>query len=197
VEGRPLEESELVERAKRGDIAAYDVLVRRYQELAFRVAYLIACDAAEAEDAAQEGFFKAYSALGRFRPGAPFRPWLLRIVANEARNRRKSSARRLTLVARLAEGSSSDDATTSPEAAALAAERRATLLAALQGLRDDDRQAITFRYFLNLSEAEMAESIGCARGTVKSRLSRALGRLREALAGVASTGPARAEVTDA
>jgi RNA polymerase sigma-70 factor (ECF subfamily) len=197
VEGRLLEESELVERAKRGDVDAYDVLVRRYQELAFRIAYLVTFDAAEAEDAAQDGFFKAYSALDRFRPGAPFRPWLLRIVANEARNRRKSSARRLSLLTRLAEARSSDDANTSPEAAALAGERRAMLLAALRRLRDDDRQAITFRYFLDLSEAEMAASIGCARGTVKSRLSRALGRLRESLLGVAVSGPARAEATDA
>ena len=62
--------------------------MRRYQEVAFRTAYLVTREAGEAEDAAQEAFVKAYYALARFRTDAPFRPWLLRIVANEARNRR-------------------------------------------------------------------------------------------------------------
>src|SRR5579859_5935590 len=89
-----LEESELVERARGGEAAAYEMLVRRYQALAFRVAFVLLGDAAEAEDAAQEAFLKAWQALPRFRAGAPLRPWLLRIVANEARNRRSAAARR-------------------------------------------------------------------------------------------------------
>jgi RNA polymerase sigma-70 factor (ECF subfamily) len=181
VEGRPLEDQHLVERAARGDLGAYDDLVRQYQEIAFRTAYLITGDSAEAEDVAQEGFVKAYRALGRFRAGEPFRPWLLRIVANEARNRRKAASRRAGLALRAAEGRPSGDAAPSPEAAALASEQRAMLLAALDRLRDDDRQAIAQRYFLELSEAEMAAALGVARGTVKSRLSRALGRLRQGL----------------
>ena len=91
---RPPTEEELVERAKRGDDDAYEELVRAYQGIAFRTAYLVAGNAADAEDAAQEGFVKAHRALGRFRRGAPFRPWLLQIVANEARNRRRSAGRR-------------------------------------------------------------------------------------------------------
>ena len=78
MEGRPLEDPQLVERAQRGDTDAYGLLVRRYQGLAVRVGQLITDDAAEAEDAAQEAFVKAYYALGRLRPGAPFRPWPLR-----------------------------------------------------------------------------------------------------------------------
>ena len=81
----------LIERACHGDIGAYEELVRQHQDLAYRTAYLITGGAAEAEDAAQEAFVKAYYALGRFRAGAPFRPWLLRIVVNEARNRRKAA----------------------------------------------------------------------------------------------------------
>jgi RNA polymerase sigma-70 factor (ECF subfamily) len=192
VEGRPLDapEPELVERARNGDVAAYEELVRRYQDLAFRVAYLITGSAAEAEDAAQEGFVRAYRALNRFRPGAPLRPWLLRIVANAARNRRIAAARHPTLALSAAMDRPSDDATQSPEAAALAAEARDELLAALADLRDDDRRVIAYRYFLDLSEAETADALGCARGTVKSRLSRALGRLRGRLAtpAVATTG---------
>ncbi len=187
MEGRPLEDAELVEQARQGDIGAYEALVRRYQELAFRTAYLVTSEAAEAEDAAQEAFVKAYYALGRFRTGAPFRPWLLRIVANQARNRRVASGRRAALALRAAEDRPLGDAAPSPEAAALADEQRATLLRALEDLREDDRLAIGYRYFFDLSESEMAEALGCARGTVKSRLSRALGRLR---ARFGSSGPA-------
>ena len=180
VEGRPLEESELIHRAQRGDLVAYGDLVRGYQDVAIRTAYLACRDAAEAEDAVQEALIKAHRALGRFRPGAPFRPWLLQIVANEARNRRRSAGRRATLALRLAEGPSGD-AAPSPEARLVAAERREALLAAIGVLREDDQQVIACRYFLDLSEEETARTLGWRRGTVKSRLSRALARLRETL----------------
>lgn len=191
MEGRPLEESELVERATRGDVGAYERLVERYQELAFRTAYLMAGSAGEAEDAAQEAFVKAYYALGRFRAGAPFRPWLLRIVANEARNRRVASGRRAALALRAEADHRREDAAPSPEAAVLATEQRTQLLDALNGLREEDRLVIACRYFLELSEAEMAEALACPRGTVKSRLSRALGRLRERLTRDAPTSAGR------
>ncbi len=153
--------------------------MRDHQAVAFRTAYLITGDASEAEDAAQEAFVKVYRALGRFRPGAPFRPWLLAVVANEARNRRRAVGRRTSLALRAARESPSRDASPSPEASVLAAERRAELLGALGGLRDEDRLVIGCRYFLGLSEAETAAALDCAQGTVKSRLSRAIGRLRE------------------
>ena len=91
VVGRP-PETELVERARRGDAAAYESLLRMHEHIAFRTAYAIVGSAADAEECAQDAFVKAYHALGRFRREAPFRPWLLRIVANEARNRRRSAA---------------------------------------------------------------------------------------------------------
>jgi RNA polymerase sigma factor (sigma-70 family) len=179
VEGRPPEESELVERAQRGDVHAYEQIVQAHQATAFRTAYLVLGDAAEAEDAAQEGFVKAFRALARFRPGAPFRPWLLQIVANEARNRRRSSGRRTRLELRLAAESPSGGAAPSPEGALLDAERRASLLSAVGDLREEERLVIALRYFLDLSEAETAAALGVRPGTVKSRLSRALGRLRQ------------------
>jgi RNA polymerase sigma factor (sigma-70 family) len=166
---------------------AYEELVRRYQDVAVRTAYVVAGSADDAEDAAQDGFVKAYNALGRFRSGAPFRPWLLRIVANEARNRRRSAGRRATLAVRAAEDRPSIDAAPSPEVAVLAQEMRDALLSALNGLRDEDREVIGARYFLDLSEAETADTLGIPRGTVKSRLSRALGRLRERLGQSAAT----------
>jgi RNA polymerase sigma-70 factor (ECF subfamily) len=187
VEGRPLEETELIDRARRGDVSAYEELVHRYRDLALRTAAVVGGDAGEADDVAQEAFVKAYAALGRFRSGAPFRPWLTRIVANEARNRLRSAGRREGLALRAAEDRRPGlDAAPSPEAAVLDQERREMLLAALNALRDEDREVIGARYFLDLSEAEMAATLGIPRGTVKSRLSRAMGRLRAVLAGPGS-----------
>ena len=177
---RPLE-TELVERARRGDLRAWETIVRTHQGIAFRTAYVMAGNAADAEEAAQDGFVKAYRALGRFRRGAPFRPWLLRIVANEARNRRRSAARRERLSLRAAAEARPGDAVPSPEAALLSRESQGQLLAAVERLSDDHRDAIACRYLLGLSEAETAAALGVRPGTVKSRLSRALARLRESL----------------
>jgi RNA polymerase sigma-70 factor (ECF subfamily) len=179
VVGRPLEETELVERAKRGDDRAYGELVTAYQGIAFRTAYLVVGNAAEAEDAAQDAFVKAYRALHRFRSGEPLRPWLLKIVANEARNRRRASTRRDALTLRATTESSSGEAAPSPEAALLETERRETLVAAVDALPEQQRLVIACRYFLDLSEEETASVLGVRRGTVKSRTARALDRLRE------------------
>jgi RNA polymerase sigma-70 factor (ECF subfamily) len=178
MEGRPAEDSELITRAQRGDAAAYEEIVQRYQQVAFRTAYVITGSAADAEDAAQEGFIKAFRALNRFRPGANPRPWLLQIVANEARNRVRSTGRRQQLELRLAGGFRPGDAAPSPEAAAVAAEERQRLLDLVRALSDEDQQVIASRYFLELSGEETATALGIAEGTVKSRLSRALARLR-------------------
>jgi RNA polymerase sigma factor (sigma-70 family) len=175
---RPLAEDDLVAQAKLGDTRAYGALIQEHQTIAFRTAYLITASAADAEDAVQEAAVKAYRALGRFRAGKPFRPWFLAIVANEARNRRRSAGRRERLALRAAEDPLSGGAVPSPEAAILEAEQRAELLAAVDKLREEDRLAIACRYFLGLSEEETASTLGWRRGTVKSRTSRALDRLR-------------------
>ena len=176
-----MNETELIARAKRGDAAAYEELVRMYQGIAFRTAWLVAGNAADAEEAAQDGFLKAHRALWRFRPGAPFKPWLLRIVTNEAHNRRRASGRRDALTLRASEEVASGDAAPSPETALLGAERHDELLAAVNRLEEHHRLAIACRYFLDLSEEETATALGCRRGTVKSRLARALERLRTEL----------------
>jgi RNA polymerase sigma-70 factor (ECF subfamily) len=164
-------------RAKRGDATAYEELVRMHQGIAFRVALVAAGDRGDAEEAVQDGFVKAYGALGRFRDGAPFRPWLLRIVANEARNRRRSAGRRAGLALRAA-AATSGDAAPSPEAAALSHERRAELLDGLARLEERDRDVLVHRFLLDLGEEETAAALGIRRGTVKSRTSRALEHLR-------------------
>ena len=177
--GRPLDESDLIGRAKRGDTHAYEELVHAHQGIALRTAYLIAGNAADAEDAAQDGFVKAWRALGRFREGAPFRPWLLQIVANEARNRRRSAGRRAHLALRAATEQPSGDAAPSPEASLLSAEMRGALLAAVNELPEDQRVVIALRFFAGLSEHEVAGALSLPEGTVKSRSARALDRLRE------------------
>lgn len=181
MEGRPAEDAELVERARKGDVGAYEELVTRYQQLALRVAFLITYDEGEAEDAAQEAFVKAYRALGRFKPGSPFRPWILTIVSNEARNRRTSRSRRAALALRAEQARPSGGAAPSPEAAALETETRREVLDAMNALGEKDRSVLAFRYFLDMNEADMAAVLGVARGTVKSRLSRAQNRLKHEL----------------
>jgi RNA polymerase sigma factor (sigma-70 family) len=178
VEGRPHDERELVLRAQRGDPRAYEELVRPHEEIAFRVAFVITRNAADAEDAVQDALVKAWRALGRFRAGEPLRPWLLRIAANEARNRRRSAGRRERLALRATE--SSGEAAPSPEDAVLDAAARGELLAALDELSADAREVLACRYLLDLSEEETAVALEIARGTVKSRSARALDRLKEA-----------------
>jgi RNA polymerase sigma factor (sigma-70 family) len=177
---RPLDEAGLVTRARQGDARAYAELVRRYQDVAFRTAWAIAGSTGEAEDATQNAFVKAYRALGHFRDGAAFRPWLLAIVANEARNRRRGAGRRAKLELRL--GHHAERETESAETAATSRLADERLLAAVNQLAPSDRRVIACRYFLELSEAETADALGCPKGTVKSRLSRSLGRLRVVMA---------------
>ena len=165
-------------RAQRGDARAYEELVRPHQEIAFRVAYVITRNAADAEDAVQDALVKAWRALGRFRAGEPLRPWLLHIAANEARNRRRSAGRRERLTLRVA--AFSGEAAPSPEDALLTTSDRARLLDALEALPEPAREVLACRYLLDLSEDETAAALGVRLGTVKSRSARALEKLREA-----------------
>jgi len=176
------DDAALVERARAGDAAAFARIVERHQATAFRVAWVLCGNAADAEEATQDAFVKAHGALGRFRTGAPLRPWLLTIAANEARNRRRSSTRREHLAMRAADEQAPASAPSS-ETTALASHRDAGLRAAIARLDGPDREVLWLRYFAGLSEAETASALDCRRGTVKSRTSRALGRLRVELEG--------------
>jgi RNA polymerase sigma-70 factor (ECF subfamily) len=178
VEGPLQEEGALIAQAQAGDLAAYEDLVRRYESLAFRTAYLLSGDPAEAEDAAQDAFIRAYRALGTFQLGRPFRPWLLRIVANQAINRRKAEARRQGLVERFGAFLRSGGGPPSVEAQVVEGERSDTLWKAIRQLKPDEQTLVYLRYYLELSEAELAEALNCPPGTVKSRLHRTLQRLQ-------------------
>ncbi|NGN68633.1 sigma-70 family RNA polymerase sigma factor [Streptomyces sp. A7024] len=201
----------MVARVRAGETEAYAELVRAHAPLAHRLAILLGAGA-EAEDVVQTAFIKAYRALGSFRDGAAFRPWLLRIVANETKNTMRASARyraareRVAVAEGLRRGGErpgvmgvgatgpgaagpgwtgpelpAANADADPAAAALSAERREELLRALRGLREPHRLVVVHRYLLDLDEAETAAALGIPRGTVKSRLSRALTQLRREL----------------
>jgi RNA polymerase sigma-70 factor (ECF subfamily) len=171
-------DSELIRLAQQGDTGAYGQLVQRHQEPVFRLAYLICGDPDDAEDIAQESFIAAYHALSRFDSERPLRPWLLRITANTARNKRRSVGRYLNVLRRWAnEWASEADA----EAQASETLEADALLAAVRRLSEADQTIIYLRYYLELSVAETAQALDIEAGTVKSRLSRALGRLRESV----------------
>lgn len=175
-----LDESLLIERAKRGSASAYEDLVRVNEQIAFRVAYLILGDSSKAQDAAQEGFIKAYLALDKFDSTRQFRPWLLRIVTNEALNAVKSTKRRNDVEQRYVEEKSvSHRPAAVPDEIAMDREANHLLIRTIAELKDSDRIAIYMRYFLGLTETEMADALDCKIGTVRSRVSRALTRLRE------------------
>lgn len=164
-------ELDLIARARLSDAGAWEALVRDHQQPIFRLAYLMLGDPDEAEDVAQETFIRAYGALARFDPARPLRPWLLRIAANLARNRRRSLRRRLASLRALS----------APPAPALDESvgwEGRTLWDAVRRLGAADQEVIYLRFFLDLPEAEAARALDVALGTVKSRTSRALARLR-------------------
>lgn len=173
-----LSDAELVAAARRGDADAHDVLVRRYQRDALRTAAAIA-GLATAEDVTQEAFVRCFRSLDRFRTDAPFRPWLLAIVANVARNHRRSSMRWTRATERHSALSLSADWSSPVEDHALARDRAREIHAAFQALPWRLRDVVACRYLLDLSERETATVLAIPPGTVKSRLSRALDQLEQ------------------
>ena len=176
---RMSDDAHTVRRAQSGDREAYGELVRAHQALAFRTAFLITHCAHDAEEAVQEAFIKGHRALGRFRAGQPFRPWILKIVTNEAYTIIRSRSRHRVLAERARDAVVDEpEIRSAPHAAVLADHDRAALLRALSALCERDQQVVICRYVLDLSEAETAAVLRCRPGTVKSRLSRALDRMR-------------------
>jgi len=170
---------ELIIRAAQGDADAYDQVVRLHQEAVFRLAYLIVGDAQDAQDVAQETFIRAYRGLNSFDTSRPLRPWLLQITKNLARNRQRAAGRYLAAMQRAF--------VQMPHHAHVAASAESdidqrwevrALWDAIRQLPESDQEVIHLRYMLDLSTQETAEVLGIQPGTVKSRLSRALGRLR-------------------
>jgi RNA polymerase sigma-70 factor (ECF subfamily) len=169
----------LVEAARNGDVASYGLLVERYQSIAHRTAFALGAGD-DTEDVVQEAFVKAYLALDRFQATEPFRPWLLRIVVNETRNRWRWLSRHRTVPLPLV----GDDLTAVLPATEQVAEERETsrlLRDAVVALPPHQREVVVCRYLLDLSERDTARVLGIPDGTVKSRLSRALAALQATL----------------
>ena len=171
-----MDESTLVRHAANGDAAAWEPLVLAHQEAVFRLSYLLLGDPDDAEDVAQETFLRAWDHLERFDPTRPLRPWLLSIASNLASNRRRTAGRYLAALTRAFRNEPTSSASTEDKSAR---EMEASdLWKAVQALSLADQQIVYLRYFLELSVAETAQALNVAEGTVKSRLSRALERLR-------------------
>ena len=146
-----------------------------HQESVFRLAYLLLGDPDEAEDAAQESFLRAWKYLKRFDTTRPFRPWLLSITTNLARNRRRSGGRYLAALMRAFRD---EPASVRIEEKSMQKMEANELWHAVQSLGMAEQQIVYLRYFLDLSVNETAQVLQVAEGTVKSRLSRALEKLR-------------------
>jgi RNA polymerase sigma factor (sigma-70 family) len=179
----PGDDSALVDRAREGDVDAYAALLAAHRDAARRLAAVVG-GAGDADEVAQDAFVKAWYGLPSFRDGAAFRPWLLRIVVNEVRNRRRAAGRRAGHELRFAadRAMQAGETAPSPEAAVLVAESRRSVQAALDALPDRQRDVVACRHLLGLSEQETAAVLGLAPGTVKSRTSRALRRMQRTLA---------------
>lgn len=181
-----MNERQAVARLKRGDISGLELLVRLYQVRAVRAAYLIVRDRPLAEDIVQAAFVRAYERIHQFDSARSFGPWFLRSVVNDAI---KSAGRRERLVPLESMMDDRDDTSgylpadpgLGPEELVEQAESREAIWAALGGLSPAQRAVIVQRYFLDLSEAEMAEELDCPTGTVKWRLHAARTRLRTLL----------------
>ena len=174
-----MSEVDLIRQACQGDQEAWSALVRQHQEAVFRLAYLLLGDADEASDVAQESFIRAFQTLGsHFDMERPLRPWLLRITTNLAHNRRRSVGRYLAALGRFFWADESRGVAPGPGDEQLPQWEAQALWQAVRRLDQADQEIIYLRYFLELSVAETAETTGIAPGTVKSRLHRALSRLR-------------------
>ena len=170
-----MDESALIRHAANGDASAWEPLVLAHQEAVFRLAYLLLGDPDDAEDAAQETFLRAWNHLKRFDQTRPLRPWLLSIAANLARNRRRSAGRYLAALTRAFRNEPNPASVEEKSAQYMEAK---DLWKAVKNLSLPDQQIVYLRYFLDLSVSETAEVLQIAEGTVKSRLSRALEKLR-------------------
>lgn len=176
-----INESEQLTRAKEGDGAAWEVIIRHHQEAVFRLAYLLLRDADDAADVAQETFIRAFRNLDRFDTTRPLRPWLLEITRNQCFNWSRSLRRRLATLQRW--GASASIQSTQIEDVELSEEvmqqwQATALWQAVCRLSGTDQEVVYLRCFLELSVEETAQVLKVAPGTVKSRLSRALDRLR-------------------
>jgi RNA polymerase sigma-70 factor (ECF subfamily) len=173
-EARALRERRLVRDAQRGSAAAVEELFRREWPRAYRAAYLVVHDAAAAEDIAQEAFLAALRALDRFDRRRPFGPWMHRIVVNRAIDVARARALR-----REVDAAAGETEEAPPDEPSLPFSDQ--VLEALRELGPEQRAVVALRYLFDYTPGEIARALELPRGTVNSRLRRALDRLAEVL----------------
>ena len=171
-------DQQLVQRAQRGDLRAFDLLVLKYQGRIVALVSRYVSDAGEVEDVTQEAFIKAYRALGKFRGDSAFYTWLYRIAANAAKNHLVAKGRRPGADATIEDAEGFDEGgmvseSASPEALAMGNQLAEVVESALSALPDELRAALMLREFDGLSYDDIADVLGCPVGTVRSRIFRA------------------------
>lgn len=190
-----MDEAALISAAQRGDVNSYNTLVLHYQNQAYNVAYRIMGDPDSAADATQDAFISAYKAIRTFRGGS-FKAWLLRIVTNACYDEIRRRKRRpdASLDALYVEDEATDASlvtrTENPEQHAQRMDLQSAIVNCLQGLSEDQRAVAILSDIEEMSYEEIAQVIGSALGTVKSRLSRARASLRDCLQGYGELLPA-------
>ena len=170
-----MDEPTLIRHAMNGDKTAWEPLMRTHQDAVFRLCYLLLGDPDDAEDVAQETFLRAWKHLKGFDVTRPLRPWLLSIASNLASNRRRSAGRYFAALVRAFRDEPTSVRIEEKSAQNLDASE---LWQAVKKLNTDDQRIIYLRYFLDLPVDETAQALQVAEGTVKSRLSRAVDKLR-------------------
>ena len=179
--GRLAQEQRLVARARRGDAAAFEVLVTEYAQYVHNLALRVVRDPQEAEDIAQEAFLRAWKGLPGFRGGSRFSTWLYRIATNLCYNRLPAMKRSLSELDPENAAVQVPDGRTGPEARLDSRELMAALVRAVDDLPEGYRLLITLRHTQGLPYQEIAEVTGLPLGTVKTNLFRARAQLRERL----------------
>jgi RNA polymerase sigma-70 factor (ECF subfamily) len=166
-----VEERKAIERLKRGDIGGLEALVRRHQVEAIRAAYLIVRDRALAEDVVQGAFLRAYERIGRFDADRPFKPWFMKVVANDALKAASKCERAISFEEKEGDlAALMADHETGPQGLVEEAEEQCRVWEAMEKLPPAQRAAVVERYYLGMSEAEMSEGEGVPPGTIKWRL---------------------------
>lgn len=168
-------DEEAIRRCQQGDRDAFRHIVEMYKDVMYGTAMLMTRDAAVADDMTQEAFISAWQGIGGFQSGRPLKPWLIRIVVNRVLSHRRQSVLPAVPLDDNASQHGADPGFVRET------DNRDRVERALGSLPEDQRQAVVLKYFAGLSLSEVSAAMKCPEGTVKSRLNRALERLRPLL----------------